>query len=373
LKKSGDVYIHCKPLEDYRALYWTNKRLNSKDYVTPGAPSFVYNYLAGSERHYGINYLIECMAFIKYLNQHYDRVILLGCSQGGYAALILSLISHVDGALIAAGYSVKLQDFSLGMFGFKQNFGDTLVNKYDSATIKNKLIQSTKRFLFTYGNLEDSFWQQEHDSAYTEKYFNHYQNIQYYYNFNYHAFPPCDIIDSFSYHTHQIPKIILKVHEQLSSDSVMLQARVIGKGPISADLYRDSILLNSYNILPDTLTFLATDSGKYYFANIISHDSVKGHSFDTIYFNKIQYPVKIKDVLFEEITVSHSNKQLFIHYPNIDQVTNMSIYSMNGQKLSETKIKHPHTYYNTDALPPGIYFIQFINAKGKFNKKILIQ
>ncbi|MBK7588379.1 MAG: hypothetical protein IPI22_08590 [Bacteroidetes bacterium] len=66
LKTMGDVYILCKPLEDYRALIWNSKKLNSGNYVTPGNLSFVYNYLLANNRPYGINYLIEALAIIKH-------------------------------------------------------------------------------------------------------------------------------------------------------------------------------------------------------------------------------------------------------------------------------------------------------------------
>jgi hypothetical protein len=152
LMEFGDVYIQCKPLEDYRALYWNKKKFNSGDYVSPGL-NFIYSYLDSIDTPYGINYLTEAIALLKHMKSKYKKVMVLGCSQGGYAGLLAALNSPIDGCLVSSGYTKFIDGDSFFLHTLSQNF-DSIPHQFTAPLIKNKIEASPGEFLFTWPNYD---------------------------------------------------------------------------------------------------------------------------------------------------------------------------------------------------------------------------
>ncbi|HPI54336.1 MAG TPA: hypothetical protein PLU10_06550, partial [Chitinophagaceae bacterium] len=110
----GDVFTYCKPNEDWRAIYWNRKKLGD----------YVFSYLEATGHNYGTNYLIENIALVKYLKTKYQRVVLLGISEGGYAVLLNSLYSEPDAAVISGGYSISFDTYLWSQFTLSSRFGN---------------------------------------------------------------------------------------------------------------------------------------------------------------------------------------------------------------------------------------------------------
>ena len=280
LKTIGDTYIYTKPGEDFRALKRKNNKLNTGDYYTPGAPSFLYNYLNSNNKPYGINYLIECIALIKYLNKKYKKVILLGCSQGGYATLLTSMNSTIDASVISSGYSINFDNSPTDIYALQQNFGNLTTNLSDTA-VKNGLKKNNAEFLFSWPNLDSYWYQLEHDSHPTQIYLTGLTNCNYYYNYTYHSFPQCANLDTFINRVLLKPKPFVKIIDSLcNSDSVICAINFTGIPPFSFDLYKDSVFFNSYSTNTKSLNISIFQNGIYQIKNLEDAGSQPGFKSD---------------------------------------------------------------------------------------------
>jgi hypothetical protein len=280
LKTIGDTYIYTKPGEDFRALIRKNKKLNTGDYYTPGAPSFLYNYLNSNNKPYGINYLIECIALIKYLNTKYKKVILLGCSQGGYATLLTSMNSTIDASIISSGYSINFDNSPDDIYSLQQIFGNLTTN-FSDTNVKNGLKKNNAEFLFSWPDLDSYWYQLEHDSQPTQIYLTGLTNCNYYYNYSYHSFPQCANLDTFINRVLLKPKPFVKIIDSLcNSDSVICAIKFTGIPPFSFDLYKDSVFFNSYSTNTKSLNISIFQNGIYQIKNLDDAGSQPGFKSD---------------------------------------------------------------------------------------------
>lgn len=288
LKTIGDTYIYTKPGEDFRAWIRNDQKLNTADYVTSGAASFLYNYLNSINKPYGINYLIECIALIKYLNTKYKKVILLGCSQGGYATLLTSLNSTIDASIISSGYTINFDNSPNDIYSLQQNFGNLTTSLPDTA-VKLGIKKSNAEFLFSWPNLDSYWYQLEHDSNPTQIYFTGLTNSNYYYNYTYHSFPQCSNLDSFINRILLKPKPFVKIIDTVcTADSVICAVKFTGIPPFTFDLYKDSIYFNSYTTNTNSINISIFQNGVYQIKNLDDGGTQPGFKSDffTIQKNK---------------------------------------------------------------------------------------
>jgi len=92
--KYGDVYVYIKPNEDIRAIHNGRHKL---DY------NFITNSLISHGASYSAYYVVETLAITKYLKQKYDKVIIVGVSQGATAAGLNGLQSWPNAVLCLSG------------------------------------------------------------------------------------------------------------------------------------------------------------------------------------------------------------------------------------------------------------------------------
>ena len=92
-----DTFVLVKPNEDFLAIHDGQQKLG---------PNFVYAHLLNRGSSYSANYLTHALAISKALKSRYPRVLVLGLSQGGLAAMHVSLQARPAGALIASGFSM---------------------------------------------------------------------------------------------------------------------------------------------------------------------------------------------------------------------------------------------------------------------------
>lgn len=370
LQKFGDVFILCKPLEDYRALQWNGKKFNSKDYVTPGL-RYIYDYLDSINHPYGTNYLIEVLSMLKYMNQHYKKVVLLGCSMGGYSALLGALNSEVDGAMIASGYSIHFDDIPALQFSVTQLFKN-LPLLYTDSLIKNKLSESRTEYLFSYADQEDYWYQLEHDTQLTENFVGPLPNCAYFYNFNFHSFPPCSVLDTFIQRVSDKPKLRFKTLDPTFHTAEIL---VAGKGPFSFDLYKNNNFYQSYSSVSTHLSITLPDSGVYYITHILNNDQTPGFCNDTLYFG-------------ERSHVNHTNPDpLFsyhIQYPldkfmTIESIRNdgqdmegrFYVMDLMGKVISQGEVRQGVIQADSSPWPTGIYLVQIKSGIQLYTLKVV--
>lgn len=87
-----------KPNEGLRAVHDGERRLSDE---------FIINWHLNRGGSYSASYLLEAIALHLYLQEHAERVVLAGLSQGGQAALITALLGpEPDALVISSGYSV---------------------------------------------------------------------------------------------------------------------------------------------------------------------------------------------------------------------------------------------------------------------------
>ncbi|QLH47039.1 MAG: hypothetical protein HWD58_16290 [Bacteroidota bacterium] len=94
--RHGDLYLYIKPNDDIRAIRNGMNKLNDLN---------VYPVLTNRGTSYTSNLFIECFAMIKYLKSKYDRVIVLGLSQGGTCSMITGIETEPAAVLSCSGYS----------------------------------------------------------------------------------------------------------------------------------------------------------------------------------------------------------------------------------------------------------------------------
>lgn len=129
----GDVYTYVKPNEDFRGIWkdvgGTYMKLDY-NYFTP------YTELHGNP--WAANMQIECTAIVKCLKLKYNKVIVLGLSNGGIPALIAAIEGNANGVNCASGLSVTDYD-GFPLTNFENPFYYNLFKKYSLDSLKSKM------------------------------------------------------------------------------------------------------------------------------------------------------------------------------------------------------------------------------------------
>lgn len=363
LKLYGDVYTYIKPNEEARAIYWNQNKINH---------SYLVSYLDTSMHHpYGINYLLEIIATIKFLKEKYCKVILYGLSEGGYASLLASLIEKPDAAIIGAGYSVCF-DTSSKSKGILQKRFDNLVNIYNKNTIKSLIAAGCTRYLFTWGD-EDltRLMQGEHDSNYTEKFFNDSLHCSYHYKFEKHTFPSCEILDTFANMIIRQPHLNFFIIDTTNIDTLKSIVSNCDTSQYSFDLFRNDTLHRHYsNVKSDTLILLV-DSGKYYLQKIKNINNESTTCIDSIFFNKKGINVKIEKPLLYNFNNPVTENLHIVLTNNTTRKYSYSIYDLLGNEKTRIQTDNDIITIDMQAQPPGLYFLKIWNETEKYSSKIL--
>ncbi len=364
LQSKGDVFTLIKPNEDIRAMYWNGLKLND----------YIYSYLETNKHHYGINYLVELIAMIKYAKQHYEKVYLLGLSEGGYAILLANLFEETDEVIVSGGYSINFDTFSWSTNTLRTRF-DSLVDRNKKFNLKNKIQQSNTAYLFTWGDNETvPLMQEEHDFKYTKNYFSGLPNVNFYFNFNNHSFPPCNAIDSFIQLGNK-PKTHFLVLDSTKLDSTITKIYFCGNGPIDFKLMRDSIVYASYFNVTDSILIQLKYGGKYYLSDIQNGKDSAIFCKDTIKLF-IPTPLHLVGNKFEQqIDLNNPfQTQLHLHFSSAkaQAAYTLKIHDVQGREMfRKSCTQNEYVLLNTSSWGCGMYFISLQTDAGIWSKKIL--
>ena len=278
----GDVYIAIRPLNDFRNFVWDRPNnplaLNSEYPI----PSQITSYLNGRGTPFGVNSLIESIALVKYLKTKYQKVVIAGLSYGGQYTTLNAFETAPEGALISGGYSITVDqtsvnnDFQLASFG-------PLFYSLNRDSVKNNIGKSTTEFLFSWGRAGDIY--EESYLHYTQNYFSGLTNTQYFYDYDHHTFPPFqafkNLFDSVNRHTTVRIKEIAKT---CTPASAKIMITFWGQKPYRFDIYKDSLLYNSYTSATDTFYVDINEAGIYKIKNLYDNNNMPGYNSDDYIF-----------------------------------------------------------------------------------------
>jgi hypothetical protein len=314
------------------------------------------SHLDSINKNYGVNYLIELVALIKNLKKNYTKVIVLGASEGGYASLLASLVAQPDAIMISAGYSIGFDTSVLSKDILRLRF-DSIVDYYSANNIKQKIDSQLTKYL----------------SATTQNYFYNSLNCSFYYNYNNHSFPDCNIIDSFSA---GIPhrNIVQFIPLSSSSDSIVGEIQVCGNNYLKIEVYRDTTLYATITN-PSPINYITlTDSGAYTLRNIMTLDSTVYYCYDTIVLNKITVPNALNEIDHLNNSISYTNpvfETLHIENTFTNGFSDYTLYSLDGHILNQWKSASKKTSLNVSFLAAGLYILQVSNSTSTSSIKIL--
>jgi len=165
--KYGDTYVLVKPNEDFLAIHNGKLKIGSDLYI---------NYLLNKGTSYSGYYLQQSLALSKYIKQTYKKLFVCGLSQGGLAALVNSLQSQPDKAVIASGFSI-LMEYPYRS-AHDQIILPNLILLHDANLIKLKIRGQKTEYLFLWGEKETGLYGREAKEGLTRKFFEELGNVQ---------------------------------------------------------------------------------------------------------------------------------------------------------------------------------------------------
>lgn len=260
--KYGDFYVYSKQNENFNSIWGrvdtVYKRLDY-DYLTP--------YTDFNGNHWAANMYIDIVAAVKQLKKKYKKVIVMGLSNGGFPALIGGLQGGADGINCAAGIS----SFSYNGFVVPNNdnpYFSNLLNVYTFDSIKGLLNKKKSEVLFSYGAGDDGGNWFEHYNHALEDTFANQCNARFYYDFEGHTFPT-NFYDTFFNNVIKQPDVTFNLNETIcTADSVLVECKFKALPPISFNLYKNDVFVQSILINDTVCTLHLFDEGNYQLRNV---------------------------------------------------------------------------------------------------------
>lgn len=245
--EKGDVYITVKPNEDILALHDGQRKMSY---------SFITNYMLNMGGSYSASYIINSIATVKYLQERYDKVIVIGLSQGGRAALLNSLQTSPDATVVASGFTVMRDKVEWAYED--QIIIPELLNIYSNEFIYERIKGQNTNYYFSWATNERGVYQMEAYNGYTADFFKELPNVESETHNQGHSFPNPQVGDFMS----RIPfAAILLVSNSIDAcfNELYLQATLPDNSNIeSYQWYRNDSLLDDRS---DTLSLI--EGGDY--------------------------------------------------------------------------------------------------------------
>lgn len=245
--KYGDTYIYIKPNQDILALYNNGRKLSETGFIP---------YLINYNFSYPAYYLSQCAVLASHLKKKYKKVVIIGCSQGGYGSLLVSLITKPKGSVVSSGFSILFQDIFWA--GLDQVISSDISNLISNDVIYDSIINSPTKYFFSYGNQEIAYYYLEATKGYTKSFFEPLKNVTFYSGNFGHTFPQ-PATEKFIREVIR-PDVKLMVTDSTicENDSVMLSAMVDKYEYLV--WYKDSISIDSVNT-----EIFVKEPGNYFF------------------------------------------------------------------------------------------------------------
>lgn len=148
-------FVLVKPNEDFLAWHDGKHKLGMNFYV---------NWYLNNGGSYSYSYIVQSMAFMKFMKSCFSETALVGLSQGGTAVLLNAIQSKPDYALVFSGYTV-MDDISWS--GFNQIIIAGINEFLSPEKLPAHLAGSPTRYLFSWGKDELGYYGIEADEKKT--------------------------------------------------------------------------------------------------------------------------------------------------------------------------------------------------------------
>ena len=174
------TYTLIKPNEDFRAWHDGNgKKLNG---------NFIWNWHLNREGSYSVSYLVESLAFTRWMQKCFEETLVMGLSQGGAGAMLNALQSRPNQAVVASGHSVISDQVEWS--GTNQLIG---VPGYAALSrpehLVDRLLNSPTQWLFSWGRAEVGTYKIEAEEQRTAKVIRELPNVTTVIHDEGHVFP----------------------------------------------------------------------------------------------------------------------------------------------------------------------------------------
>jgi len=184
LNKGGERYTFIKPNEDLLAWHDGKGRKLHGNYI--------WNWHLNRDGSYSMSYLVESMAFTKWLKGCYGQTIVVGLSQGGAATLLNALQTKPNIAIVASGHSL-LND-AVECSGHNQLMG---IPGYGELARLDHLVRtlssSPTQWFFSWGRLETGTYKLDAEGQVTANAIGHLPNVTTAIHDDGHVFPVTNI------------------------------------------------------------------------------------------------------------------------------------------------------------------------------------
>ncbi|MBL7755517.1 MAG: T9SS type A sorting domain-containing protein [Chitinophagaceae bacterium] len=358
LHKYGDVFTFIKPNEESRAIFWNQLKLNE----------YIVTYLESQSKRYGINYLIELIAWVRYMKKKYDKVFILGLSEGGYASLLCTMFEEPTAAVISGGYSIGFDTCISGKAILSTRF-DALVDSFNRVKVKDKVQSNKTQYLFTWGENDPVITMDpEHDFHHTQNYFNGLSNCSYFYDFNDHTFPPCYNLDTFVERIIKYPPVAhFTIIDTVFPYKLRCHVQFCLPGNYSFDLYRDTQFVQSYSQVISSQQVILTTNGTYTIQNVMDSSSYPGYCMDSVLGYDIPFLISSEN---NQNTISVKLSNPFHDEFNIvildsfSRVRHMLFSDATGKVLYKWKPDKQISTVNTASWSPGVFYLSIIYDTG---------
>lgn len=180
----GAVYIFIKPNEDFLA--WHNGA------GLKLAGESIWNWHLNRGGSYSVSYLVQSLAFTKWIKSCFGRTLVVGLSQGGTAAMLNSLQSEPTLVIVASGITLLNEQAELS--GADQLVG---VPNYAVLAARQSLIDalsnSPSAWFFSWGKAETGSYKIEAEENITAKAIEFLPNVKVVSHNRGHVFPVLEI------------------------------------------------------------------------------------------------------------------------------------------------------------------------------------
>lgn len=184
LKSYCDTYLLIKLNQGNYAIHNGKRKLNK---------NFIVNYYLNRGGSYSARYIEDALVLVKYIQEKYKYSGISGLSQGGEAALISSLFSKPNYAIISSGYTVLTDKIEYA--SHNQIIIPGIQNFINSNGVRDSIARSNTKWLFTWGSKESAVYGIEARDSLTLKKFRLLPNVTCVIHNHGHIYPDSAIKD----------------------------------------------------------------------------------------------------------------------------------------------------------------------------------
>ena len=178
------TYALVKPNED--SLAWHD----GKGMKLTG--DMIWNYHINRGGSYSVSYMVQSLAFVKWMKTCFDKTVVAGVSQGGAATLLNALQSKPTAAVVSSGHSLLFDQIEYAGHNQLLNVpGYASLAK--SVNLVAALAASPSSWLFSWGRLDSDIYKVEAETGFTASYIRPLANVDVSIHDGGHEFPVADV------------------------------------------------------------------------------------------------------------------------------------------------------------------------------------